>query len=456
MAFYKDTYRTRPGSNYRRRPLRNQDEVYQKHLEEQVDESNSALSKASGKAKKLRDMMMTIAEKLCDEEYSEKQLGGPNQIFKLSDEELRDFIIQNCYEQRRNLMANIKELQKMYAQEKKDKEVLAQDIIRLKQENKDLNKQIENMEYSIAHTPSVRQSSPSPAEQRQEVQASVEPSENPSQEDLNDLIPDQSQIVVIDGEPYDLSQVAGDLSEYQKLSLKLIGDTGVAEFEDIYSEAQKVPSLASNKSDALRKYFTALEEQKLIEKLKCNVLRNAKLTVLTELGKNVYKYLFGKSPVKSEVNRIEAMHDNLEHGYGIKKMCKNLEMLGFMNVTMDRAECTITLPNKSLYIPDAIAYSPDGKKTYWEYERGNHHEGDFIEKLDKAAIAIGNSSILHIIVDKTDSKKTVEKECMAFKTQKFKSGSKVKLSVRILLLSDMTGDMDKTPIIQLGRDDKRR
>lgn len=201
MAFYKDTYRSRPGSNYRRRPLRNQDEVYQKHLEEQVDESNSALNKASGKAKKLRDMMMTVAEKLCDEEYSEKQLGGPNQIFKLSDEELRDFIIQNCYEQRRNLMANIKELQKMYAQEKKDKEVLAQDIIRLKQENKDLNKQIENMEYSIAHTPSARQSSPSPAEQRQEVQASVEPSENPSQEDLNDLIPDQSQIVVIDGEP---------------------------------------------------------------------------------------------------------------------------------------------------------------------------------------------------------------------------------------------------------------
>ena len=124
MAFYKDTYRTRPGSNYRRRPLRNQDEVYQKHLEEQVDESNSALSKASGKAKKLRDMMMTIAEKLCDEEYSEKQLGGPNQIFKLSDEELRDFIIQNCYEQRRNLMANIKELQKMYKKKKKIKKFL--------------------------------------------------------------------------------------------------------------------------------------------------------------------------------------------------------------------------------------------------------------------------------------------------------------------------------------------
>ena len=73
----------------------NNKQVVEQHMSEQLREYNEALSASQSKIKTLKSCLNTIAEKVCDGEYGDNQLGGKNKIMALSDYELRDFIINN-------------------------------------------------------------------------------------------------------------------------------------------------------------------------------------------------------------------------------------------------------------------------------------------------------------------------------------------------------------------------
>ena len=83
----------------------NNKQVVEQHMSEQIREYNEALSASQSKIKTLKGCLNTIAEKVCDGEYGDNQLGGKNKIMALSDYELRDFIINN-YNKQRNDFTN--------------------------------------------------------------------------------------------------------------------------------------------------------------------------------------------------------------------------------------------------------------------------------------------------------------------------------------------------------------
>ena len=80
----------------------------------QINRIEKEYREAQSRAKSLRKNLETIAEKTCNFKYAIKQLGGPNEIFKMSDGQLRDFIITNIIEQKQEFMQNIRELQQLY------------------------------------------------------------------------------------------------------------------------------------------------------------------------------------------------------------------------------------------------------------------------------------------------------------------------------------------------------
>lgn len=127
----------------------NNKQVVEQHMSEQIREYNEALSASQSKVKSLKGCLNTIAEKVCDGEYGDNQLGGKNKIMALSDYELRDFIINNYNKQRNNFTNSMIKMQQLCAQERTDKTKYANNMLKLEEENQSLKAQVNNLEYEL-------------------------------------------------------------------------------------------------------------------------------------------------------------------------------------------------------------------------------------------------------------------------------------------------------------------
>ena len=87
-------------------------------LSAQVKKIEAEYRSEKAKSSKRRSCINYIAEKVCDSQYANNQLGGPNQIFAMSDIDLRDFIVENVYNQKREMAELVKDLQQLYQNEK--------------------------------------------------------------------------------------------------------------------------------------------------------------------------------------------------------------------------------------------------------------------------------------------------------------------------------------------------
>lgn len=424
--------------------MQNQNDVYEKHLEEQVNEGNSALGKAQKKAKKLRSCLMEVAEKVCDNEYSDKQLGGPNQVMSLSDTDLRDFIIQNYYNQRSTMMDKQRKLQILYQTAVKEKETISQGYLKLKQENEALEKRVADLEYEVQHN-TYAPASPLHVDS-ESFETVPEDSQNSfSQETYPEQdirsIPDEtvSNIVTIDAMPYDLNQIRGKMDQYQNILLKVLGDKGANETGDIINDCTETGEFPTE--SRIRKTLASLKENGLVEDRKHPAQSNAQLSYLSELGKAMYEYMFKKKPCKDEIHRLCAMHDNIDHAYCIKQTCKILEKNGYTNVCMDNSQNVFEITKGKRYIPDIVAEF-NGRKTFWEVERGNHHDVDFFEKLDKAAVITGGT--VYVVGDNMDTKEHLKKQINKYVLEKRKENSKMSFDIYLGTIAEVSNGQIKT------------
>lgn len=437
-------------SNTRRRRntiMRNQGEVYEKHLEEQVNEGNSALSKAEGKAKKLRSCLMEVAEKVCDNEYSNKQLGGPNQVMKLSDTELRDFIIQNFYDQRTNMMDKQSKLQVLYKSAVKDKETISQGYLKLKQEKEELEKRVADLEYEIQHMVTVSPSASGPSAGEKSIQedsqshsgsflgyvSDSQQSDGVDEETVSESI---SNIVTIDAVPYDLNQIRQKMDQYQNIMLKVLGDKGSNETGDIIDDCFETGEFSNEAR--VRRTLGLLKDNGLVGDRKHPAQSNAQLNFLTELGQKMYEYIYKKKPCKDEIHKLCAMHDNIDHAYCIKQTCKLLEKINYTNICMDNSKNVFEVAHGKRYVPDIVAEF-NGRKTFWEVERGNHHDADFFEKLDKAAVVTGGC--VYVIGDNSETKEHLKSQINKYILEKRKEKSKVSFDIYLGTIAEINNSI---------------
>ena len=151
----------------------------------------------------------------------------------------------------------------------------------------------------------------------------------------------------------------------------------------------------TNNSNLMEKeiylYLKNLENKLIIDSVETSNVNTRyilhKLSV--NVGCEVYRKRFGKSPVLSEWEKIANEHDNVVHGYGIKGLYEILsaDNSPFTDVSMfNRKNHTITTPQGKEFVPDIFAVTKKNKhECYIEYERGEGTANDFIYKCEKIA-----------------------------------------------------------------------
>lgn len=122
-------------------------------LQAQISEYASALSKEKSKRKKLRECLTAVAEKVCDSEYGNGQLGGKNQMLTLSDTELRDFVIKNTLKQKVESSRKILEIQNQYKATLEEKDNLARQLVDLRSRYNNLSVEYDKLKNQRAMDP---------------------------------------------------------------------------------------------------------------------------------------------------------------------------------------------------------------------------------------------------------------------------------------------------------------
>lgn len=224
------------------------------------------------------------------------------------------------------------------------------------------------------------------------------------------------------------------LNDMQKMTIRIMGETGAASASDMKTLAEKkypddpMKSRITNGLTGLIRHDKSAKDGwpgNLVEAIKCSIPGTPNFCVyrLTDLGKNVYRYRFGKEPVKSEVNLIIKNHTSIEHGYGIKNtaiLLKNAKYIKKMDadvVYMTRAkEYTVKTGENSSYIPDiVIVYKgKNGQeyREYYEYETAKCQGKDFFAKCNKMA---SFTRFINIIVPGKPEKEIILKELEEWK-----------------------------------------
>lgn len=397
-------------------------EVIFRQLEEQLADFGSDLNRANGETKKLRSCLTSIAEKVCDSEYGKNQLSGKNLMTTLDDIALRDFIIKNVFEQRIKFTKNIIDLQKLFLQEQKEKDEIAQQLIIEKKEKEEYKRAYEDMVKVKADLESQQYT-------RGNISSTVE---NKMNTEL--IAPDdtkQANMVYYEKMPYDINEVYNTVDVYQMKILQIIGENGFSETNDIVDICAKMQELGSH--TVIRDTLKIMVTNKLleIETISTPIRRKLTLYSMTTIGVGIYRKEFGKKPVKDEKTKIKEMHATVQHGYCIKDTVKILGDLGYTNISMDSSENVIEVANNRRYVPDIIANFDAKTKTYWEVELGHHKDGDFYEKLEKAT-KITNT--LYIVVNDMQAWEKLKKQITGFKL-------KLKQEHRVIKLTVILGTM---------------
>lgn len=388
-------------------------EVVVRQLEDQLENCEKEKKQVIAQLKKQRKCMQALAEKICDSEYGESQLNGKNMVSTLDDMELRDFIIKNVLRQRINFTKAIRDLQKIYLQEKEEKNKIAMQL---------LNEQKEKEEYKKAYETLVKEASENSSGISLPLtpKSSIIPTISESVESAD------KNMVYYDKLPYDISEIYNALDVYQLSILKIIGESGYNETNDIIDTCATHTELGSN--TLIRDNLKLMVANKILEteSISTPIRRKLILYSITSIGAAIYKKEYGKLPIKDEKTRIKEMHATLQHGYCIKDTVKILEDLGYTEISMDSTKNAIEVANNRRYVPDIIANFDAKTKTYWEVELGHHKDGDFYEKLEKAAKV---TSLVYIVVNDAQSWEKVKKQITGFRLKLKQEHRSMKLTV---------------------------
>lgn len=380
-------------------------DVIIKQLEAEIHGYKRDYESATKQKQKLRSILAFIAEKLCDSSYGNNQLGGKNAMLSLSDEELRDFIVQNVLKQKINFTENIKDLQRIYLNENREKENLANRIL-------ELEDQLRNHGKSS-------------------VASKIEVSSNNYDEMTGEII-EQTQKKEIhiaeNGAVYDVDREYTKLSTYHLALIQVLGERGFSEANDIIRETSEMVKI---KDTLVRANLDELVKSDVINQTKnpTPIRKNLYLYCLSELGQKLFTKHFNKQPIKSEMQTIAEQHDNINHGYGIKDLAELcLSQQGRTRICYDSKKNQFPLPGMpgQRYVPD-VTSTLDGKTTeYWEYELGHHTQEDFNQKLLKASVLTNE---LYIITPDKGAKDKIISQIEEFMTYLVIADKKVKLKV---------------------------
>lgn len=210
-----------------------------------------------------------------------------------------------------------------------------------------------------------------------------------------------------------LVNIASDLNSYGEIEWKIleaIGSFGISRYKEIET---KVAESINTLNVTIRTSVTKLTQKNVLEKTVISLPLSSKcaLYTLSEIGKRVYKYHFNQNPVKPELEKVIAEHDNAEHGYGIIDVQQMLLSTGIYETVSSYNRSNgieVTVGNeKHIFVPDLICKSKKGFKDYIEYERGTHNQSNFNLKLDKMCKA---TKFLHIIAPNRDVLKNIKEK----------------------------------------------
>lgn len=366
----------------------------------QLEKIEEEYHKAKSQSKKRRDIINYIAEKICDEKYAKSQLGGPNKIFAMSDIELRDFVVENFYGQKKEMAQLVKDIQQLYQGAKNQIDELSLQILQLQ---KDLDTVKQSQKINPFQQPSITKEE----EVKQEVDI-----------ETKDIIVNGTQVI-------DVVEQLNKLDLYQEELIKVIGEFGLSEAKMIYEKAKE----RTNTSDTtLKAKFSDVEKKGFLEKEEVSTFLRKKLALysLNELGKIVYKKLTGQNPVVAEKDILKRQHATLQHAYCIKDTSTILEQLGYTNISIDSSKNSIQVAGGRRYVPDIVADFSPTEKTYWEVELGHHKDGDFFEKISKAAKV---TSVLYIIANDRDSFDKLKRQVGRYEAHVLQTDQNIKITI---------------------------
>ncbi len=199
------------------------------------------------------------------------------------------------------------------------------------------------------------------------------------------------------------------LSGLQKDILRYIGETGQSRNPLIQ---QYFIDNMGIKKNAFNTAMTGLQTSSMVEITKevFTLTTNINIVQLTEKGIDVFKYLFSKNPVESEVKAICGKHASINHGYGILTLSEWLEKSGeYESITIDTKNNNIEVTvgsEKKIYQPDIVCHAAN-YDDYYEFELGNHNQDDFNQKCEKMKRVTPR---LQFIVPNTDVAKVIKKQ----------------------------------------------
>lgn len=164
---------------------------------------------------------------------------------------------------------------------------------------------------------------------------------------------------------------------------------------------------------------------------------------LTTEGARIFKAKYNEEPILSEMDRIIAEHDNVEHGYGIKEVSERIvQSECFETVEIwNRKNNVITISGNITYIPDIVCTSKNGEHTYIEYELNNYGQRQFNIKCNK--INACTNTINFIVPDRVKAEQIMEK-LVKWAETKPKDGKMRHVIVRVTTAGALNGEIDLT------------
>lgn len=357
------------------------DDMNEMQKDAQIEKIEAEYRSAQAKAKKRRDIINYIAEKICDDEYARNQLGGPNKIFAMSDLELRDFVVANYYNQKKEMAQLVKDIQHLYNESKVKINELSNQVLSLQ---KDLEQE------KSAHRINPLQNPTNPTNNLSPISVDAISQSTPKFEDES---VEEQDVIMIGQMVVDVKEKLNSIDLYQEALIKVMGKYGLSEAKMIYEKTQEVVETSDT---TLKMKFADLEKKGFFEKEEVSnfVRKKMALYSLNELGRVVYKKLTNENPVVAEKDVLKRQHSTLQHAYCIKDTAFILEGLGYTNISIDSSVNSIQVAGGYRYVPDIIANFSPTEKTFWEIELGHHKDGDFFEKINKAAKV---TNVLYII-----------------------------------------------------------
>lgn len=238
-----------------------------------------------------------------------------------------------------------------------------------------------------------------------------------------------------------VAEIAKLLTDQQRLTIRIMGDTGHSAMPDIIAAGEEKFPEDPVKSRVTTGMQSLIKRDKwkngpwpgyIVQAVPCPLpgRTNYVLYELTDMGRDLYRYLFGKDAKESEMSAIIRNHTSAEHGYGIKDTAEMMrdstyiKKMGADVIYMTRTkEFTVKVGENNSYIPD-IVVRYKGKngteyKEYFEYETGKCQGKDFTAKCNKM---VTFTRWLNFIVKDKDTKELILKELTGWKAELQEAG----------------------------------